>query len=303
MLTKISDIEKRLSGRKKKAMLVAAAVSDENIIQAIMKARDKDIINATLIGNEEKIREYCQDNNLDQKGIHFINEEDGHKAGFKTVQLVHEEKADIIMNGQETYRGASFIGRAVIDKTYGISKGNRISHLALCEIEGYHKLIGITDIVMNNMPSLKEKALIISNAVSFLRVLGIEKPKVAALAAVEVVNEAMPATLEAAMLSKMSQRGQIKNCIIEGPLAFDNAISKEQATCKGIINDVSGDPDILFAPDIETAGMLYQAFVFFAKAKAASLAIGANVPIVLTTKMDSPETRVNSILLGASLYV
>lgn len=134
-----------------------------------------------------------------------------------------------------------------------------------------------------------------------MRVLGIDIPKVAVLAAVEVVNEAMPATMHAAMLSKMAQRGQLKNCIIEGPLAFDNAISLEHAEHKGIPNNVSGDPDILVAPDIETAGMLYQSFVFFARAKVASITLGTSVPIVFTSQLDSPETRVNSILMAASL--
>jgi phosphate butyryltransferase len=155
---------------------------------------------------------------------------------------------------------------------------------------------------MHIQPSLKEKAGIISNAVFFMRVLGVDKPKVAVLAAIETVNEAMKATTDASMLAKMSQRGQLKNCIVEGPLAFDNAISREHALHKGIIDEVSGDPDILLAPDIETAGVLYQSLVFFGKAKVASISLGASCPIVLTAGIDSPETRLNSIMLAACLY-
>jgi len=302
MLTRISDLEERLSRREKKARLVAAAVEDENILKAVIEARDKDLVDVFLIGNEQKILKAAEKNSFDLRDIRIIDEPDDHQAGMNAVQLINDGDAEILMNGQESYHGATVVGRAVIDKKKGIRRGKIISHMALFELENYHKLIGVTDLVFNNTPDLKTKAAIAGNAVFLMRILGVEKPKIAVLGAVEVVNESMPATMHAAMLSKMAQRGQIKNCTIEGPLAFDNAISKESALHKGIINDVSGDPDILLAPDMETAGMLYQSFVFFAKAKVASIAIGASVPIVLTSKIDSPETRVNSILLAASLY-
>ncbi len=302
MLRTIADIGKKLEKRKQKVTLVATAVQDENVLKAVLEARDRDVVDILLIGNEQKIRQMAETSGADLSGISIINEEDDYKAGIDSVKLVHDNRAHILMNGQENYHGYAVLGRAVIDREYGIRRGQRISHFALFELESYHKLIGITDCVMNVNPDLKTKAAIISNAVFFMRVLGVENPKVAVLAAVEVVNESMPVTMEAAMLSKMAQRGQIKNCTVEGPLAFDNAISKEHAIHKGIVNDVSGDPDILLAPDVETAGMIYQSFVFFSKAKVASLALGATVPIVLTSKLDSHETRVNSILLAASLY-
>lgn len=302
MLRTIADIGKKLEKRKQKVTLVATAVQDENVLNAVLEARDRDVVDILLVGNEQKIRQMAEASGADLSGISIINEVDDYKSGIDSVKLVHDNRAHILMNGQENYHGYAVLGRAVIDREHGIRRGQRISHFALCELESYHKLIGITDCVMNVNPGLKTKAAIISNAVFFMRVLGVENPKVAVLAAVEVVNESMPVTMEAAMLSKMAQRGQIKNCMVEGPLAFDNAISREHAIHKGIINDVSGDPDILLAPDIETAGMIYQSFVFFSKAKVASLALGATVPIVLTSKLDSHETRVNSILLAASLY-
>ena len=302
MLTRISDLEATLANRKKKATLVAAAVEDANTFDAVFTAREKDFVDITLIGDERKIYNIAQQKGTDLNDISVIHEPDDHLAGARAVELVHADKAEILMNGQESYHGGTVIGRAVIDKERGISRGARISHLALCELEEYHKLIGITDLVFNNCPNLKAKAAIIKNAVFFMRIIGIKMPKVAVLGAVEVVNESMPATMDAAMLAKMAERGQIKNCIVEGPLAFDNAISEEHAHHKGIDNVVSGDPDILLAPDIETAGMLYQSFVFFANAKVASIALGASVPIVLTSKLDSPETRLNSILLAAALY-
>jgi len=177
-----------------------------------------------------------------------------------------------------------------------------MSHVAVFELEHYHKLVAVTDVAVNISPDLKAKAAIISNAVFLMRRFGIETPKVAVLAAIEVVNDKMPATMDAAMLSKMAQRGQIKNCIIDGPLAFDNAISEKSALHKGIKSEVSGDVDIL-APDIETAGTLYQSFMFFANAHVASITVGASAPVVLTTKLDTLETRFNSILLSASTYL
>jgi phosphate butyryltransferase len=301
MLTKISDLEDRLEKRSKKATLAVAAIRDESIFHAAITARDRDIVDVIMIGKETFIKDYADKNKCDLSGIKIISEDDDYAAGQKAVELINDGKANILMNGQEGYHGAAVITRAVTADSAKIMKSKRISHMALCELEGYHKLIGITDLVYNITPNLKEKAAIISNAVFFMRVLGIEKPKVAVMAAVEVVNETMPATMHAAMLSKMSQRGQLKNCIVEGPLAFDNTIFLEHALHKGIPNDVSGDPDILIAPDIETAGMLYQSFVCFAQAKVASITLGTSVPIVFTTEIDSPETRVNSILMAATL--
>jgi len=299
-MKKISDIEKKRPTQP--VRLAVVAIEDDNIFEAIANILPKNIIEIILIGHEKKITAIAKEKNLDFSKVKIINEEDDHQAGIKAVELVNSGEVQIIMNGQETYHGASVIGRAVIDKKKGIRKGKIISHLSLFELKDYHKLIGITDTVMNNMPNLKAKVAITNNAVLLFRILGIPKPKVAALGAVEVVNESMPATMHAALLSKMAQRGQIKNCTIEGPLAFDNAISQKHAIHKGIISDICGDPDIILAPDMETAGILYQSFVFFAQAKVASIAMGASVPIVLTSKIDSPETRVNSLLLAASIY-
>jgi len=301
MLTKISDLEGRLAKRSKKATLAVAAMKDDTIFNAALTARDRDIVDVIMIGDETCINDYADKNNADLSGVRIINVEDDYLAGQKAVELINQKEANILMNGQEGYHGAAVIRRAVTPPSSKIMKSKRISHMALCELEGYHKLIGITDLVYNISPNLKEKAAIISNAVFFMRLLGIDKPKVAVIAAVEVVNEAMPATMHAAMLSKMSQRGQLKNCIVEGPLAFDNTIFLEHALHKGIPNDVSGDPDVILAPDLETAGMLYQSFVCFAQAKVASITLGTSVPIVFTTEIDSPETRVNSILMAASI--
>ncbi len=303
MIKKLSDLEQYLNEKGVKTKLVVAAAHDENIFEAVVRARETGIVEVILVGNENFIRESFEKNGLDPHAITIINEGDDINAAKIAVKMIYEKKAHILMNGQESYFGASILARPVNDPDYGIKRGKIMSHMALFELPNYHKLVAVTDVAINIAPDLKAKAAIVMNAVFFMRRLGIEIPKVAVLSAVEVVNEAMPATIDAALLSKMAQRGQIKNCIIDGPLAFDNAISKKSAEHKGIVSDVSGDVDILLAPDIETAGTLYQSFVFFANARVASLTLGASAPIVLTTKLDTLETRFNSILLSASTYL
>ena len=261
------------------------------------------LVDVIMTGNEREIRETFEKNGYDLSGITLYDAEDDRRAAELAVNFIKNDDAQILMNGEESYNGFNVVLRAVINKTSGIRRGKIMSHISLFELDNYPKLISITDTVLNVAPNLQAKAAIVSNAVFFMRRLGVEIPKVAALAAIEVVNEAMKATIDAALLSKMSQRGQLKNCIVDGPLAFDNAISRESAIHKGIINDVSGDADILLAPDIETANVMYQTFVFFANAKVASITLGASAPIVFTTKLDSLETRVTGILLGASSYV
>jgi phosphate butyryltransferase len=303
MIKKLSDLEQYLNEKGVKTKLVVAAAHDENIFEAVVRARATGIVEVILVGNEHFIRESFEKNGFDPYAITIINEGDDVNAAKIAVKMIHDKKAHILMNGQESYFGASILARPVNDPDYGIKRGKIMSHMALFELPNYHKLVAVTDVAINIAPDLKAKAAIVMNAVFFMRRLGIEIPKVAVLSAVEVVNEAMPATIDAALLSKMAQRGQIKNCIIDGPLAFDNAISKKSAEHKGIVSDVSGDVDILLAPDIETAGTLYQSFVFFASARVASLTLGASAPIVLTTKLDTLETRFNSILLSASTYL
>jgi phosphate butyryltransferase len=303
MLKRLSDLEHYLKDNKVHTRLVVAAAKDENVLAAALEARRTGLVDVILTGDSGSIKETAARNNHDLSGIRVHHEEDDRRAAALAVELIRDGRAEILMNGEENYFGASIIMRAVLDRETGIRRGKIMSHMALFELEKYHKLITVTDTVLNVSPGLQAKAAIVSNAVFFMRRLGVEIPRVAALAAIEVVNESMRATIDAALLSKMSQRGQIKNCVIDGPLAFDNAISRESASQKGIVNDVSGNADILLAPDIETANVLYQSFVFFANAQVASIVLGASAPIVLTTKLDAMDTRVKGILLGASSYV
>jgi phosphate butyryltransferase len=195
--------------------------------------------------------------------------------------------------------GTSDMLKSILNKEYGLRTGKLLSHFAYFEVENYHKLIGLTDVAMNIAPNLTEKIAILNNAVNVLNKLGIEKPKVAVLGAVEKVNTEMETTLDAALLSKMNQRDQILNCIVDGPLAFDNAVSLESARHKEIKSEVAGDTDLLLMPDIEVGNVLYKSLVFFANAKVASMIVGASVPIVLTSRSDSDQAKFDSILLAA----
>jgi len=196
--------------------------------------------------------------------------------------------------------GTSILLKSVLNKDWGLRTGNLLSHFALFEVDTYHKVIAVTDVAMNISPNLKDKISIVNNSVSCLLRLGYKIPKVAVLGAVEMVNENMEATLDAALLSKMNQRDQIKNCIIDGPLAFDNAVSLESARHKGIKSEVAGDTDLLLMPDIEVGNVLYKSLVFFAKAKVASIILGASAPIVLTSRSDSEQAKFDSIMLAAA---
>ncbi len=296
-LTKLSDLYELAKKSRKKKLAVAVA-HDEHCLEAICAVAHLGLVEAILIGNEKKIREIALKLNLDITSMTIINEEIDGNAVKKAVKLVRDKEADILMKGNVP--SATFL-RGVLDKEDGLRKGDVLSHFALFEIPTYHKLLGLTDAAMILAPDFKTKVAIINNAVDFMNKLGYEKPKVAILAAVEMVNEAMPATFDAALLSKMNQRGQIKNCIIDGPLAYDNAVSLASARHKGIVSEVAGDADLLVVPDIEAGNILYKAFGFSANATLAAVVLGAIAPIVLTSRSDTEEAKQASIVMAASI--
>jgi len=297
VLTKLSDLYELAKKSSKKKLAVAVA-HDEHCLEAICAVARKGLVEAILIGNEKKIREIALKLKLDISSMTIINEEIDGNAVKRAVKLVRNKEADILMKGNVPT--AIFL-RGVLDKEEGLRKGEILSHFALFEVPTYHKLLGLTDAAMIPAPDLKTKIAIINNAVDFMNKLGYEKPKVAILAAVEMVNEAMPATLDAALLSKMNQRGQIKNCIIDGPLAYDNAVSSESAKHKGIVSEVAGDADLLIVPDIEAGNILYKAFGFSANATLAAVVLGAAAPIVLTSRSDTEEAKQASIVMAAAI--
>ncbi len=296
-LTKLADLNELAKKSRKKKLAVAVA-HDEHCLEAICAVDKMGLVEAILVGNEKKIKEIAVKLKLDVSGMKIINEEVDANSVKIAVKMVREKEADVLMKGNVPT--AIFL-RGVLDKEVGLRKGDVLSHFALFEVPTYHKLLGLSDAAMIPNPDFKTKIAIINNSVEFMNKLGYAKPKVAVLAAVEMVNEAMPATLDAALLSKMNQRGQIKNCIIDGPLAYDNAVSAASAKHKGIVSDVAGDADLLIVPDIEAGNILYKAYGFSANAKLAACVLGAAAPIVLTSRSDTEESKQASIVMAAAI--
>lgn len=298
MLTKLSELQKNVKDSSKKKLILCSA-ADEHSLEAVMHARKENIIDTVLVGDKTKINSIASKLKLDINGIEILHETDLNSIVKTAVTYISSGNADILMKGS---LNTSDILKGVLNKEWGLRSSNPVlSHLAVFETPAYHKLLALTDGAMNIAPTLQEKVGILNNAVNFLNSVGISNPKVAVLGAVEVVNEKMPATIDAALLSLMQRRGQIKNCIIDGPLAFDNAISEESTKQKGIISDVAGDADLLLAPDIEAGNILYKTLGFFLKAKLGAVILGARVPIVLTSRADSENTKHNSILLASAI--
>lgn len=280
------------NGPKKIAVAVA---QDEDVLGAVKLAYENKIVDPILVGDEEKIREIAKELGFDLSDIEVIDEKDGAIAARKATELVSSGKACVLMKG---LIDTSIIMKQVLDHEIGLRTGNVISHIALFEVPTYHKMFIVTDAAMLIAPDLNQKKGIIENAVSIAHKLGVEMPKVAVLAAKEKVSEKMEATVHAKLLKEMNERGEIKGCIVDGPFALDNAVSKESARIKGIKSEVAGDADILLVPDIEAGNVLYKALTFLANAKSAGLIVGARNPIVLTSRADSEEAKLNSIVLA-----
>lgn len=294
ILTSLQDIQERASKKNPQKISVAVA-EDKNLLEAIKTATYKKIISPILVGNKEKIIKILSEIDFEVEKEAIVNIPDTQKAVEKATELIAERKAAILMKGLVS---TGTLLKTVLKDNYGLKKSGLLSHLALFESPYYHKLFGVTDAAMNISPSLSEKVHIINNAVNVFRKLGIEVPKVAALSAVETVNEKMEATIHDSILSIMNKRNQIKNCIVDGPLALDNAISLEAAQHKNITSDVAGDADILLAPDINSGNILYKALNFLGGAMSAAIIVGAKVPIVLTSRSDDEKSKFMSIALA-----
>jgi phosphate butyryltransferase len=234
---------------------------------------------------------------LDFSGFEHHNEPDfGRAAGF-AVELVRSGSADVLMKG---LLDTSILLKAALSREFGINAGRLTSHVAALEVPTYHKLLFVTDAAINIAPDLAAKLDIVANAVHAARSLGIERPKVAMLAAVEKINyEKMPCTVDAAVIAQMNRRGQVQGCVVDGPLALDNAVSAESARIKGLESEVAGDADILVAPDIEAGNILYKCLIDLGGARGAGVVMGAARPIVLTSRADSAGTKLASIALAA----
>ncbi len=289
---------KQLLVDKPARRLVLAAAQDHNSLASVLMAAKDGFIEPVLVGDKEAIHNIAAENSFDLTGVRVVHEPDSEMAIEIAVRMVRSNQADILMKGKV---GTSNLLKGVLNKEWGLRSGSLLSHFAIFEVAAYHKLIAVTDVAMNIAPNLQDKIAIVNNSVACLNKLGVDMPKVAVLGAVEMVSENMQATLDAALLSKMNQRDQIRNCLIDGPLAFDNAISLESARHKGIRSDVAGDTDLLLMPDIEVGNVLYKSLVFFAHAGVAAVILGATAPIVLTSRSDSDQAKYDSIVLAAAI--
>ncbi|MDP3487091.1 MAG: phosphate butyryltransferase [Bacillota bacterium] len=291
MLKNFSEVLAAAKQGPRRKIAVAVA-EDVDVLSAIKDAQEAGIAEAILVGDADKIRAIAKEIDFDITSLEILNETDNIQAAKLAVSLVREGRAQMLMKG---LIGTADILRAVLDKENGLRTGRVLSHVAVLEVPTYHKLLFMSDGGQNIAPDLKQKAEITQNAVDIARALGIVTPKVAALAALELVNPKMQATVDAAELQAMAERGELTNCIVHGPLAFDGAISAEAAKHKGITSEVSGDVDVLIVPYIEVGNVLYKTLVYLAKAKVAGLIAGAAAPIVLTSRSDSHEAKLLSI--------
>lgn len=289
-----NDVIKYAKERGPKTISVACS-QDKEVLMAVDIAKREGIAKAILVGDIEKTKSIANELNIDLSEYELIEEKDLAKASLKAVSLVSEGKADMVMKGLVD---TSIILKAVLDKEVGLRTGNILSHVAVFDVKGYDRLFFITDAAMNLAPDLKSKKQIIENACVVTNALDIEIPKVSVVCAKEKVNPKMPDTVDAKNLEDMCKNGEIKGCIVGGPFALDNAVSEEAAKHKGIDNPIAGKADILLAPDIEAGNILYKSLVFFSESKNAGIIVGAKAPIILTSRADSEETKLNSIALG-----
>jgi len=298
MIHKLSELTEKARSKTKRKIAVAAA-EDEAVLKSLKAAVNENIVIPVLVGDKSEIEKIAKSIGFDLNYIQIIHNDKGANISAQiAVSLVKNGEADILMKG---FVSTGSLLKAVLDKENGLRKGQVLSHVAFFESPYYHKLLCVTDVAMNIAPDFDTKVHILNNAVEACHKIGIMNPKVAVIAAVETVNPKMEATVHAAMLKTMSDRKQISGCIVDGPLAIDNAISKEAAMHKGIVSKVAGDCDVILVPDIEAGNIFYKALNFLGGATTAAVIMGAAVPIVLTSRSDSESSKMFSIALAAAM--
>jgi phosphate acetyltransferase len=268
---------------------------DVSSLTGALDAASLGLIVPLLIGPEAKIRAVADEAQLPLTGATIIDAPHSHAAAERAVLAVRSGEAELLMKGS---LHTDELLHEVASGTNGLRTERRLSHVFAMDVPSYHKPLFITDAAVNIFPKLADKADIVRNAIELVQALGIERPKVAILAAVETVSDKMPSTIDAAALCKMADRAQIIGGLLDGPLAFDNAISAEAARIKGIVSPVAGDPDILLVPDLEAGNMLAKQLTFLAGADAAGIVLGARVPIILTSRADTVRSRIGSCAIA-----
>ena len=297
MSESFEDILKQVNEIPTKKLSVANA-QDLPVMEAVAEAKAKKIADPILVGDEEKIREIAKQIAFDLSDVRVINEPDMQQAATTAVKLVHDGEADMYMKG--ALDSKTFL-RSVLNKDVGLRTGKTLSHVCVFEIKGSKRLLFLTDVAFLPYPTLEDKEQIINYTVDVCNACGIENPKVAPLAAVEVVNPKMPVTVEAAQLTKWNEEGRIKNCIVDGPLSMDLAIDPEAAKHKAGAENrkIVGDADVLLFPDIHAGNLVYKTIVHLCEFKNGCILMGTKAPVILTSRSDSKETKINSIALAA----
>lgn len=297
MSKSFDDILSKLKTTGKKKLAVAYA-QDEHVLEAVELAHQKGIVDAVLVGDAEKIAEIAKSLNMNLDEYEVIDVKDMQEAAICAVKLVHDGKADIYMKG--SLDSKTFL-KSVLNKEVGLRTGQTLSHVCVFEIPGIDRLLFLTDVAFLPYPTLEDKKQIIEYTVNVARACGVDMPKVAPLAAVEVVNPKMPVTVEADELTKACEAGEIKNCIVDGPLSMDLAIDPEAAKFKpgAESRKIVGDADILLFPDIHAGNLTYKTIVRLAKVKNGNILLGTKAPVILTSRSDSVDVKLNSIALAA----
>ena len=267
----------------------------DDALRGAIEAAERNLISPILIGPENKIRAIAANENIDLTAYRIVPTEHSHHAAEVAVQMVRCGEAETLMKGS---LHTDELLHEVMKKDGGLRTERRLSHCFLMAVPTYARPVIITDAAINILPTLEEKADIVQNAIELAHAVGVAQPKVAILSAVETVTPKIPSTIDAAALCKMADRGQIKGGLVDGPLAFDNAVDEEAARTKGIVSPVAGKADILIAPNLEAGNMLAKQLTFMADAEAAGIVIGARVPIILTSRADSARTRLASAALA-----
>ena len=291
----------RLLARCKDVPPITAAIAhpcDDVSLGAVIEAARAGILQPIIVGPADRIRRAAKDLRLDVDAYQIEDTAHSQASAARAVELVRQGRAEVLMKGS---LHTDELMSEVVKKDTGLRTSRRVSHAFVMDVPTYHKVLTVTDAAVNIFPTLDDKRDIVQNAIDFMRALGVERPKVAILSAVETVTSKIPSTIDAAALCKMADRGQIEGGVLDGPLAFDNAISAEAARTKKIASPVAGDPDILVVPDLEAGNILVKNLTFLSRADAAGIVLGARVPIILTSRADSERTRLASCVV-AVLY-
>jgi len=295
-ITKLDQMFTELKNRKKKR-LVAAFANDEHTISAVNMAIDLGLVEGTLVGDQQEIEKVCKAHNIDVKKFTLVHEPDEMQAAYKAVALINAGEGNLLMKGLVS---TDKYMRAILDKEKGLmNKGAILSHVTVMENPNYHKLLIVGDVAILPAPELNEKIAITNYLIQTAHALGIEKPKVAIIGASEQVSIKMVSSMDAAIISKMADRGQIKGAYVDGPLSLDVAIDRESADIKKVGGHVSGDADCLVFPNIESGNVFYKANTKLAGGELGAMVVGAKVPAVLSSRGDSTKTKLYSIALAA----